>query len=188
MTSHYVDLTVVPDTETGVPPLLGALYDKLHRALVQQRLDSIGVSFPKYSVIPRNLGETLRLHGDEAVLHGLLAGDWMRSVRDHVRSTGTTPVPAGAAHRVVRRRQFKTNAERLRRRRMQRKGETAEQAARAIPDSAAHTPNLPYVHLRSLSTGQPFCMFIALSSLQSEPIHGRFNAYGLGQDCTIPWF
>lgn len=188
MTTHYIDLTVVPDADTGVPPLLGALYDKLHRALVQQRLDNIGVSFPQYSVIPRNLGDTLRLHGPEAVLQSLLAGDWLRGLRDHVRNSGIARVPADAAHRIVQRRQFKSNVDRLRRRRMQRKGETPEQAARAIPDSAAERPNLPYVHLHSLSTRQPYCMFIALGSVHAKPTPGNFNSYGLGNGATIPWF
>lgn len=188
MTTHYVDLTVVPDAETGVPPLLGALYDKLHRALVQQRLDSIGVSFPQYSVIPRNLGDTLRLHGTEPALQAFVAGDWLRGIRDHVRSTGIAPTPADAGHRVVQRRQFKSNVERQRRRRMKRKGENREQVERAIPDSAAEQPNLPYVHLRSLSTHQPFCLFIALGPLQPEPTPGSFNTYGLGIGTTIPWF
>lgn len=188
MTTHYLDFTVVPDAETSVAPLLGALYDRLHRALVQQRLDSIGVSFPQYSVIPRNLGDTLRLHGSETALQGFLAGDWMRGVRDHVRSAGVAAVPVGALHRAVRRRQFKSNVERLRRRRMKRKGETAEQAARAIPDSAAEKPTLPYAHLHSLSTGQPFCLFIELGPVRPEPTIGRFNTYGLGEGSTIPWF
>lgn len=188
MTTHYVDLTVVPDAETAVPHLLGALYDKLHRALVQQRLDSIGVSFPQYSVIPRNLGDTLRLHGSEAVLRAFVDGDWLRGIRDHVRSAGVSTAPMGVEHRSVQRRQFKTNVERLRRRRMQRKGETAEQAARAIPDSAERKPNLPYAHLRSLSTGQPYCLFIALGPLQPQPVPGSFNTYGLGSGTTIPWF
>lgn len=188
MTTHYLDLTVVPDAETGIAPLLGALYDRLHRALVQHQLDSIGVSFPQYSVIPRNLGATLRLHGNEAVLQGLMSDDWMRGVRDHVRSTNIAPVPEHTAHRVVRRRQFKSNVDRLRRRRMKRKGESAEQAARALPDSAAEKPNLPYAHLRSLSTGQPFCLFIALGPLLNEAASGSFNTYGLSSGGSIPWF
>jgi len=188
MTTHYVDLTVVPDAETGVPHFLGALYDKLHRALVQQRLDSIGVSFPQYSVIRRNLGDTLRLHGSEAVLQAFLADDWLRGMRDHVRSTAVAAVPVEAGHRNVQRKQFKTSVERLRRRRMQRKGETAEQAALAIPESAEHKPDLPYVHLRSLSTGQPYCLFIALSALQAEPTAGSFNTYGLSAGASVPWF
>lgn len=189
MTTHYVDLTVVPDAETGVPVLLGALYDKLHRALVQLRIDSLGVSFPQYSVIPRNLGDTLRLHGTEATLRGFLTHDWLRGLRDQVRVSEVSPVPASAQHRNVRRRQFKSNVERLRRRRMKRKGETAEQAAHAIPDSAAEKPHLPYVHLRSLSTGQPFCLFVAMGEPSPDPVPGTFNSYGLGErGATIPWF
>lgn len=189
MTSHYVDLTVVPDPETGVPALMGALCDRLHRSLVQLRLDSLGISFPQYSVIPRNIGDTLRLHSSDAVLREFMSRDWMSGLRDHVRATSIAPVPAGALYSNFRRRQFKSNVARLRRRRMRRKGETAEQAAQALPDSTAEKPTLPYVHVRSLSTGQSFCLFIAMGDPFPVPIPGRFNSYGLGDDgTTVPWF
>jgi len=188
MTTHYLDLTVLPDAETGVAALLGALYDRLHRALAQHQRNDIGVSFPQYSVIPRNLGDTLRLHGSETALQQWMHTDWQRGVRDHLRSSDIAPVPAYAIHRVVGRRQFQSNVERLRRRRMQRKGESAEQAARAIPDSAADKPHLPYVHLRSHSTGQAYCLFIQLGPPQSTPTQGAFNTYGLSQHASIPWF
>ena len=188
MTSHYVDLKVVPDAETTAPAVFGALFDRLHRSMVQRKTDQIGVSFPDYSVVPCQLGARLRLHGSEQELAEFMQHDWLRGVRDHVRSSGICVAPEGVQHRCVRRRQFKSNIERLRRRRMKRKGETAEQAARALPDSAAEKPNLPYVHLHSLSTGQPFCLFVALGPLQPEPTPGPFNTYGLGRDATVPWF
>lgn len=188
MTTHYLDLTVLPDAETGVAALLGALYDRLHRALAQQQRSDIGISFPQYSVIPRNLGDTLRLHGSETALHSLMSTDWQGGVRDHLRHTGIARVPDHASHRVVGRRQFQSNVERLRRRRMKRKGESAEQAARAIPDSAADKPHLPYIHLRSHSTGQTYCLFIELGPLQSTPTQGAFNTYGLSRQASIPWF
>jgi len=47
---------------------LGILYEKLHLALVNDRINNIGVSFPHYSVIPKTLGNLLRLHGTDAVL------------------------------------------------------------------------------------------------------------------------
>jgi CRISPR-associated endonuclease Csy4 len=97
-------------------------------------------------------------------------------------------VPADAPHRTVRRRQFKTNADRLRRRRMRRKGETAEQAAAAIPDSVERTPDLPYVQLRSASTGQPFCLFIEQKEGQGAAGQGGFNTYGLSLGASVPWF
>ena len=188
MTSHYVDLTLIPDPESGASHLLGALYDRLHIALVQQRLDSIGISFPGYSIAPRSLGNTLRLLGSDVQLREFLGLEWLKGVRDHVRMTEITTVPPDAAHRTIQRRQFKTSAERLRRRRMRRKGETEEQARAAIPLTMERNPDLPYLHVHSRSTAQPFCLFIALGPLQATPVPGSFNSYGLGGPATVPWF
>lgn len=189
MTSHYLDIVVVPDAETGAPALMGALCDRLHRDLVQHRIDSLGISFPRYSVIPRSIGETLRLHGSEDLLRDYMSRDWLRGLRAHVRISEVASVPDGVVHRNVRRRQFKSNVARLRRRRMRRKGETAEQAAMAIPAGAVERPTLPYLHLRSLSTGQSFCMFIAMGDPLPAPVPGAFNSYGLGEcGTTVPWF
>ncbi|HEU0198531.1 MAG TPA: type I-F CRISPR-associated endoribonuclease Cas6/Csy4 [Nevskiaceae bacterium] len=188
MTTHYVDIRIAPDPESSPTQLLGALYDHLHLALVRQRRDTVGVSFPGYSLSPRTLGTTLRLHGSETDLQQLLATDWLKGMRDHARVNDVAEVPADALHRTVRRKQFKTSAERLRRRRMRRKGETEEQAKAAIPSSMEHRPDLPYIHLHSQSTRQPFCLFIALGPLQDHATQGRFNGYGLGGTTTIPWF
>lgn len=188
MTTHYIDLRVVPDPESSPTQLLGALYDHLHFALVQQRRDTVGISFPGYSVSLRTLGTTLRLHGSETDLQQLLATDWLKGMRDQVRTTDIVVAPAEATHRTVQRKQFKTSAERLRRRRMRRKSETEEQAKAAIPSSMEHRTNLPYIHLHSRSTRQPFCLFIALGPLQPTSTPGLFNSYGLGNPATIPWF
>lgn len=188
MTTHYIDLTVVPDPESGEPQLLGALYDRLHLALVQQKLDSIGVSFPGYSMNPRSLGTKLRLHGSDASLRQLFSANWLKGLRDHVRMTDIAPAPIDAPHRTVQRKQFKTNADRLRRRRMKRKGETAEQAKAAIPHMVERIPNLPYLHIHSRSTAQPFCLFIGLGPPGPTAVPGNFNRYGLGGPATVPWF
>ncbi|GAA0245939.1 type I-F CRISPR-associated endoribonuclease Cas6/Csy4 [Rhodanobacter caeni] len=188
MTTHYVDIRVIPDPESGPTQLLGALYDRLHLALVRQHRDSIGISFPGYHLSPRTLGVTLRLHGSETDLRQLLATDWLKGMRDHVRIGELATAPTDAPHRTVQRKQFKTSVERLRRRRMRRKGETEEEAKAAIPSSMERRPNLPYVHLHSRSTGQPFCLFIALGPLQTLPVPGPFNSHGLGGPSTVPWF
>ncbi len=109
-------------------------------------------------------------------------------MRDHVQLSELAPVPSGTQHRLVLRRQFKTNADRLRRRRMARKGETAEQAAAAIPDTVERKPHLPFAQLRSSSTGQPFCLFVEHGALQPEAVAGSFNTYGLSQGGSVPWF
>lgn len=188
MTTHYIDISVVPDPETGMPQLLGALYDKLHMAFVRHHIGDIGVSFPGYSMNPRNLGSRLRLHGQGDALRRLLQIDWLKGLRDHVRMTEISAVPATARHRTITRQQFKTNVHRMRRRRMRRKNETAEQAANAIPSTVEHRPTLPYVRIHSGSTQQVFCLFIQLGPLTDTPAIGQFNSYGLSGLTTVPWF
>lgn len=188
MTTHYIDLRVVPDPEITAPQLMGALYSRLHLVLVENNSNPIGVSFPQYSRSPRSIGNVLRLHGSEIVLRQLMSQDWLKGVRDHVRMTKISQVPEDAQHRVVSRKQFKTSAARLRRRRMQRKGETAEQVKLAIPDTVERKPDLPYVHIKSHSTRQNFCLFIVLGPVKDVSAKGSFNSYGLSGDTTIPWF
>lgn len=188
MTSHYIEFRVMPDPETPPWQLLGALYERIHLALVQQRLDGIGVSFPDYNLSPRAMGNRLRLHGSIDTLRQFLQADWLKGLRDHVRMSEVAPVPISAQHRTVQRKQFKTNVERLRRRRMKRKGESVEQAAAAIPWNVEHRPNLPWVSLRSRSTGQRFHLFITMGAPQPYPTEGTFNSHGLSAVTTIPWF
>jgi len=188
MTTHYIDITVIPDEETSVAQLMGPLYDKLHLALVTNRIDSVGVSFPDYRRIAKTLGSVIRLHGREDVLTTLMASDWLKGLRDYVKLTGVSPVPVDAEHRTVYRKQFKVNVDRLRRRRMKRKGETVEEVIKAIPDEAARRPDLPYVWMRSQSTKQRFCLFIEMSPPRKTPVSGQFSCYGLSNEATVPWF
>ncbi|GAB3360459.1 MULTISPECIES: type I-F CRISPR-associated endoribonuclease Cas6/Csy4 [Giesbergeria] len=191
MTTHYIDIRLLPDPEFSPAHLWRALYAKLHRALVQQAISSVGVSFPQYQLRSQSLGQVLRLHGHATPLEQFMATDWLKGMYDHVDITPVGLVPSQAQHRIVQRRQFKTSAERLRRRRMQRKGETAEQAAIAIPSHVERNPRLPYVQLRSNSSGQSFYLWIELGPLHETPVPGSFNTYGLGQadrGASIPWF
>lgn len=168
--------------------LMGALYSKLHRALVSLETDRIGVSFPEYSLKPKGLGGILRIHGSDEHLKPLQSLEWLRGMRDHIEITTAIPVPAEAQHCCVKRCQYKTNADRLRRRRMKRKGETYQQAFEAIPDSVEQRPDLPFAVLRSQSTGQSFHLFVEQGKPQSEPVSGRFNSYGLSLGATVPIF
>lgn len=191
MTTHYINITLLPDPEFSHAHLLGALVAKLHRALVQGQTTDIGVSYPQHIGQPltkRTLGAVLRLHGTPETLQRLMGQDWLKGMRDHTQVSELLPVPANAQHRAVRRRQFKTNADRLRRRRMRRKGETAEQAAAAIPDTVERRPDLPFAQLHSNSTGQSFCLYVDHGPLVPQPVPGVFNAYGLAQEATVPWF
>jgi len=187
---HYVEIDVRPDPEFPAHQLMSALYAKLHRALVAQGSDRIGVSFPgmRTDTPHLGLGTHLRLHGGEVALSSLLATDWLTGMRDHVTPAQVAPVPPGAQYRAVQRVQTASNPERLRRRLMRRHDLDAEAARTRIPDSVACYTDLPYLQLRSTSTGQAFRLFIRHGPLQADPVSGCFNAYGLSQGATIPWF
>lgn len=185
---HYVDIAVRPDPEFAEAQLMGALYAKLHRALVAQHSTRIGISLPEFDAQGPYLGMRLRLHASQADLTALLASDWLTGMRDHVTLTPPAPVPSTAQHRVVRRVQVKSNPERLRRRLIRRQTLDEAQARERIPDESARVTHLPFVQLRSSSTGQNFRLFIEHGPLQPNAASGEFNAYGLSQGATIPWF
>lgn len=186
--NEYIDIRLLPDPEFPVPMLMGALYGKLHRALFDLKSGRIGVSFPEHTRRPRALGDVLRLHGSAEALDELMDQGWLKGMRDHVDVAARAPTPSEVQYRVVRRRQFKTNAERLRRRRARRHNETLEQAREKIPDSVEKKVGLPFAMLRSQSTGETFPLFIEHGELQSSPCDGTFNQYGLSGKATVPWF
>ena len=185
---HYVDLTLLPDPEIAQQHLMGALFSKLHRALVAQRSGSIGISFPAVQAERVWLGDCLRLHGEQATLTGLMTSNWLTGMRDHVHATAVLAVSPKARFRVVSRVQAKSNPERLRRRQMRRHGLDAAQALASVPDTAAERLDLPYVQLRSQSTAQSFRLYIRHGELLETAAVGNFGAFGLSTSATIPWF
>lgn len=186
---HYIDIRVRPDPEFPPSQLLAALYAKLHRALVGQALDRVGVAFPGYAEGPPTLGQTMRLLGPTDALDALMASDWLRGMHDHVAVAAMAPVPATSERRRLRRVQAKSSPERLRRRQMRRHGWTEDEAKTKLPDSAAKWLDLPFLSLASSSSGQRFRLFLRLEAVpHQEPVATRFNAYGLAQDGAIPWF
>ena len=188
MSTHYIEIRILPDPEFSAAHLMGALYAKLHRALVQMGTQGLGVSFPGYSIKPRTVGPIMRIHGSLSELLSLEQTQWLRGMHDHIDLKEAHPVPQGATYRTVYRRQFKTNVDRLRRRRMRRHGETADQAVAAIPESVQQQPTLPFIQMRSQSTVQTFCLFLEMGPEQEVAALGGFNTYGLSTQATVPWF
>jgi CRISPR-associated endonuclease Csy4 len=203
---HYIDFRIRPDPEFPVAQVMNALFQKLHLALADLRSTDIGVSFPEYREQPPTLGGCLRLHAPADRLRAVAAHPRLSGLRDYLDMTPPMPVPPRAQYRVVHREQAKSNPERLLRRQMRRHGYASTEAARQAAIEAvmarrgvtaqnaasrvdrAQTLSLPYVSIRSHSTGQSFRLFIGHGTLQSQPSPGKFNAYGLSDHATIPWF
>ena len=111
----------------------------------------------------------------------------MKALQDHLRIGNVQEVPIEAFYVTVQRLQCKSNAERMRRRLIKRKELTSEEALNTIPDSVQKQLALPYVTLKSDSTGQSFRMFISQEKAKNQ-VAGKFNTYALSNQATIPMF
>ncbi|MEJ1438741.1 MAG: type I-F CRISPR-associated endoribonuclease Cas6/Csy4 [Candidatus Sedimenticola sp. (ex Thyasira tokunagai)] len=185
---HYLEIRLLPDPEFAPSVLMNALFAKLHRALAKSSSKMIGISFPDVQHEKPTLGNRLRLHGKAENLQHLMDLEWLTGMRDHTTTSGLKPVPENIRHRIVRRVQVKSNPERLRRRWMKRKGITEEEARRALPDNAAKQLKLPFVTIKSQSTGQVFRLFIDHQPIINENLNGEFSCFGLSSSTTVPWF
>jgi len=165
---------------------MNALFAKLHRVLVQLNSSDIGVSFP--AIAKQHLGSVLRLHGSRSALEKLMQQNWLIGMRDHTEVGEVQPVPANPGYCRVARVQAKSSAERLRRRYQKRHpNESPEAILELMPDSIEQSLELPYVRLKSFSTGQDFPLFIRQQRV-GEKQTGFFNTYGLSHTATLPLF
>ncbi|MBL3589129.1 MAG: type I-F CRISPR-associated endoribonuclease Cas6/Csy4 [gamma proteobacterium endosymbiont of Lamellibrachia anaximandri] len=185
---HYLEIRLLPDPEFIPSVLMNALFAKLHRALVELDNDAIGLSFPDMQQEQPALGDRLRLHSKVDDLQSLMTMNWLTGMRDHITTHGPNPIPKKVGYRVVRRVQAKSNPDRIRRRLIKRKGITEVEARCAVPDSAAKKLKLPFVTIKSQSTGQEFRLFIEHQPVRNESVVGEFSCYGLSPTATVPWF
>jgi CRISPR-associated endonuclease Csy4 len=182
-----MDIRILPDPEFAPPQVMNAVFTKLHHCLARLAVDDIGVSFPEVDSGRPRLGRVVRLHGTAAALARLMHEQWLTGMRDYIRIGGVEPVPDQVQHRRVRRVQSKGSSERIRRRQMRRHNWTEEEARERIPDFAGRMLSLPFVRLKSASSGQQFRLFIDHQAVD-RPASGSFNAYGLSSSATVPWF
>ena len=181
----YQEIRVLPDPEFTEETLMAALFAKLHRALGAYGQGDIGISFPEHA---QKLGGVIRLHGSEAALGKLEESRWRVGLNDYCRATAILAIPANTGWRVVSRVQVKSNVERLVRRSLRKGWITEEQAQQRIAEGKDKRCHLPFLPLRSLSTGQSFKLFIRHSEIQTAPVSGSFSSYGLSDTATVPWF
>lgn len=187
---HYIDIRLRPDPDFKPAMLMGALYNKLHRALFDLEANDIGVSFPlrKHGVRARTLGEHLRLHSTQARLEQLMNTNWLTGMRDHVSVSEVLAVPVGEKHINVARKQFNTGSPSRAKRYAKRHNITEEEARKIYAKVAERRIELPFVQINSRSTQQKFSLFIEHGKPQESLVEGAFNHYGLSSNATVPWF
>ncbi len=184
---YYFDITILPDPEIETAHLLNTLFGKLHIALVcDAKPGQVAVSFPQAATGQFGLGAVLRLHGEKGKLESFKDGSWLGALRGYSKCSNVAAIPADVKYCAVRRVQAKSNAARLRRRLMKRQSIDEKEAMRRIPDGIAQRLELPWIQLRSASTGQSFRLFIKQAIAEKES--GAFNTFGLSESATVPWF
>jgi CRISPR-associated endonuclease Csy4 len=182
----YIDVHIHRTPELETTQIMNTLFRKFHKALVQTKCTTIGVSFPKHGA--HHLGDWLRLHGPSPSLSEFMKLDWLQGMNDYLEVSDISSAPTNSEHRTVSRVQAKSNPERLRRRAMRRHGIDEATATARIPDTAVETLSLPYVKMVSTSSSQHFRLFIRHGPVQNIPNIGKFSGYGLSTGTTVPWF
>jgi CRISPR-associated endonuclease Csy4 len=188
---HYVDIQILENSDFEATFLLNRLYEKFHLGLVDSGINlQVGASFPSASLKPTNsLGNVLRLHGTFGNLESFIGKQWFVSLLGYVNVGKVLLIPSEVKVGSVRRVQIQSSAERLRRRFMRRHDVDMATAKLKIPDTASKkNTNLPWLQLRSSSTGQEFRLFVEVRILGGVPVIGEFNRYGLSSTATVPIF
>ena len=191
---YYIDIILISNEEIDLGFLWRKLYTQIHLALVEVRnednLVSVGLSFPNYSK-DRFLGDMLRLFAStREELEGLKLEEWLSRLEGYVFLGEIKEVPTDVTKFVsFRRKQFKTNIERLARRQAKRKGISYEEALKNYEnfDEEKKKTKLPYINVKSLSSNREMKIFIEKSDVKEEN-KGLFSTYGLSSESTVPIF
>jgi len=194
--NYYQDITLLPDAEIGPHFLWQKFYQQIHLAFVEMKDEaekvSVGISFPEYFYVDsdkKSLGKKLRIFSPEKnQLENLDIRKWLSRLSDYVHVTSIREVPEKiSAYACFSRVQVKSNVERLARRKAQHEKINLEEAMKKLEKVERETSSLPFIHLRSLSGGQDFRLFIK-KTVMDKPVEGSFSLYGLSSTATVPDF
>ncbi|MCG2572870.1 type I-F CRISPR-associated endoribonuclease Cas6/Csy4 [Acinetobacter sp. ME22] len=199
---YYIELTLIKTDDFSPYELWSRIYTQLHIALAEikdtNNKVNIGVSFPQYRFHAEKgigfLGEKLRLFAlSENSLEQLNIRKWLERLVDYVHVSSIREVPESkvTGYAIYRRKQFKTNAERLARHRVKR-GDIGFDEALARYSHVVKTTNLPYIEMLSLSTSDEqdkkrFKLFIEKQPAEKSETQ-VFSTYGLSSEASVPEF
>ena len=201
----YQEITLIDQAEISPYFIWTKLYTQLHIALAELKdannKVNIGVAFPQYIFEEKvgnqkaniNLGKKLRLFASsESDLKKLDIRKWLERLEDYVHITSIREVPKEIkGYAIYKRKQVKTNAQRLARHRVKR-GDIGFDEALARYSNVVTTTALPYIELKSLSNStaedeKRFKLFIEKQSATKSESQ-VFSTYGLSFTSSVPEF
>ena len=199
--NYYIEVTLMENDQFSPYELWSQLYPQLHLALVEAKNAdnkvNIGFSFPQYRFHQDKgvgfIGTKLRLFAEsEADLKKLDIRRWLERLEDYVHVTSIREVPNDIKnYAIYKRKQVKTNAQRLARHRVKR-GDIGFDEALARYSNVVTTTNMPYIEMKSLSTSDQqsekrFKLFIEKQSAEKSETQ-VFSTYVLSSVSSVPEF
>ena len=199
--NYYIEVTLMENDQFSPYELWSQLYPQLHLAVVEAKNAdnkvNIGFSFPQYRFHQDKgvglIGTKLRLFAEsEADLKKLDIRRWLERLEDYVHVTSIREVPNDIKnYAIYKRKQVKTNAQRLARHRVKR-GDIGFDEALARYSNVVTTTNMPYIEMKSLSTSDQqsekrFKLFIEKQSAEKSETQ-VFSTYGLSSVSSVPEF
>ena len=199
--NYYIEVTLMENDQFSPYELWSQLYPQLHLGLVEAKNAdnkvNIGFSFPQYRFHQDKgvgfIGTKLRLFAEsEADLKKLDIRRWLERLEDYVHVTSIREVPNDIKnYAIYKRKQVKTNAQRLARHRVKR-GDIGFDEALARYSNVVTTTNMPYIEMKSLSTSDQqsekrFKLFIEKQSAEKSETQ-VFSTYGLSSVSSVPEF
>lgn len=201
---YYIEVTLMGNDEFSPYELWSQFYPQLHLALAEMKnVDNkvnIGFSFPQYHFHSDKgigfLGTKLRIFSNsDSDLQKLDLVKWIvyKNLNDYVHISLVRGVPLDKVkgYAIYKRKQVKTNAQRLARHRVKR-GDIGFDEALARYSQVVTTTNLPYIEMQSFSTSDKqskkrFKLFIEkIPANKSET--QVFSTYGLSSESSVPEF
>ncbi len=211
---YYQELTCLSDHDISVGFLIGKVMDVVHLALVNASINlpqcPIGISFPEYrdltqaglqsqnvdddgtdlvSIPSVPIGSKIRLFArDESILERVDLSVQLNRFSDYVHLTSVRLLQRKISrYAVYTRSQPKYYKDRLIRRQMRRQGMTLDQATEIYRDFQPRHSRLPFVNMKSHSTGERFRLYVERSDTDTLGQWG-FSTYGLSAKSAVPEF
>ncbi|OPX55110.1 CRISPR-associated endonuclease Csy4 [Oceanospirillum multiglobuliferum] len=195
--NYYQDITLLPDTDIALGFLWQKIYQQVHIALVENKVDQhhsvIAVSFPAYGGKGFPLGNKLRvLAKEKAQLEKLNLAGFLARFEDYTHLKSIQPVPEDVPHiafvrqRVKGQTRIDQDMASKAKRWAEKSGQTVEECLQQLAKTKPfpHSSNA-FIWMESLQTkasnpegSAKFPLFIEKVEVNAAN-QGLFNCYGL---------
>jgi CRISPR-associated endonuclease Csy4 len=189
----YIEITLLSGSDISLNYLREKVFMQVHLGLADTKLSNglsaIGVAFPEYQSEKFDLGNKIRLFAEEAAtLESFNAKKRLNRLKDYIHLSTIRNVPNNISNYVIfKRKQSKSNIERLIRRKAKHASIELEQARTLLKDCEERYVNAPFINIKSISSGHQFRIFI-IQERSTTQVNNGFNCYGLSATSSIPDF